>query len=425
MSDSVIQQIPIDQIRPSRHQARKDFDEDDIKSLAESIQKEGLVQPVSVRKVEDGYELIAGERRLRAVKLLGWPAVSSIVTDVVSEAAASAKGLVENLQRKDLNPMEEAEGFAKQAELDPTYWTHDEIAKVAGRSRSYVTQSLGFLKIPPEVQDYVRRLTLSRSHALEIVRLPKADEQSKASKLIVDGKLSIKETRKLVEGMLAGKPKDDRPKPKASAPTDPLAKVWDQAQKDPDSLRGGLWDVAFGRSKNSLVEVVEGWTLNVCPTGKDAPAALALWLKMITERVSAAAKPADLKRLQKEKKEVKEFKQQIAQSILGHPLPQPVEVPQATLEAMASALNDVSDLEDGEPRIPKTPQEEAELEALTAQGPGAVYAWIYGPQSGMARAMAKLTWPQMQIADPKEGLAKLLEGLRTMAASRAGGVQRP
>ena len=188
---------------------------------------------------------------------------------------------------------------------------------------------------------------------------------------------------------------------------------------------GGLWDVAYGRKKNTLGEVVEGWTLHVCPTGKDAPAALALWLKMITERVSAAAKPADIKRLQNERKEVNEFKQKVAQSVLGHPLPQPVEVPQATLEAMASVLNDVSDLEDGEPRIPKTPHEEAELEALTAQGPGAVYAWIYGPQSGMARSMAKLTWPQMQIADPKEGLAKLLEGLRTMAASRAGGVSRP
>src|ERR1017187_328717 len=94
-----IQQIAIDQIRPSSHQVRKDFDEAGISSLAESIEKEGLIQPITVRRVGDGYELIAGERRLRAVKSLGHPTIEARVIEVVSEAAASAKGLVENLQR--------------------------------------------------------------------------------------------------------------------------------------------------------------------------------------------------------------------------------------------------------------------------------------------------------------------------------------
>jgi ParB family chromosome partitioning protein len=208
-----VQQIPLDQIRPSKYQARNDFEEEGIKSLAESIQKEGLIQPVSVRKVGDAYELIAGERRLRAVKLLGWHDIDALVVEVVSEAAASAKALVENLQRKDLNPMEEAEAFARQAQLDPSYWTQEEVAKVAGRSRVYVTQSLGFLKLPPQVKEDVRRLTLTRSHALEIMRLPDADQQSKAGREAVKGDLSIKETRKLVDGMLrkTEKPKEGKP----------------------------------------------------------------------------------------------------------------------------------------------------------------------------------------------------------------------
>jgi ParB/RepB/Spo0J family partition protein len=201
---TVVQQIPVDQIKPSRHQARKDFDDESTKQLADSIDKEGLIQPITVRKVGEGFELIAGERRLRAVKSLGWPTIEARVIEVVSEAAACAKGLVENLQRKDLNPIEEAEGFLELNKLDPTHWTHDEIAKVAGRSRVYITQSLGFLQLPTKVRDYVSRLTLTRSHALEIMRLP-ADRQEMAADKIKNEKLSREQTRTLVDQMLGGK----------------------------------------------------------------------------------------------------------------------------------------------------------------------------------------------------------------------------
>ena len=206
---AVVQQIPVDQIAPSRHQARKDFDEEGIQQLAASIEKEDLLQPITVRKVGEGYELIAGERRLRAVKILGRPTIQAMVIEVASEAAACAKGLVENLQRKDLNPIEEAEGFQELNRLDPAYWTHDEIAKVAGHSRVYVTQSLGFSGLAPKVKDYVSRLTLTRSHALELMRLDPEKQEETADK-VVKGDLSRENTRKLVDQLI--KPKGEAAK---------------------------------------------------------------------------------------------------------------------------------------------------------------------------------------------------------------------
>src|SRR5579864_6482075 len=108
---SVFQSIAIDKIALSRHQARKVFDEEAIKGLAESMKQEGLLQPITVRLAGEAYELISGERRLRGAKLLGWPAIDAKVIQTLSEAEAAAKGLIENLQREDLNPIEEAQGF--------------------------------------------------------------------------------------------------------------------------------------------------------------------------------------------------------------------------------------------------------------------------------------------------------------------------
>src|SRR5579872_5379223 len=107
-SSSVFQLIPIDHIRSSPHQARKAFDPDSLRSLADSLQQEGLIQPITVRllpETENAYELVSGERRLRAAKLLGWTTIEAKIIQVISEGEAAAKGLIENLQREDLNPI--------------------------------------------------------------------------------------------------------------------------------------------------------------------------------------------------------------------------------------------------------------------------------------------------------------------------------
>ena len=136
--------------------------------------------------------------------------IEAKIIQPVSEGESSAKGLIENLQREDLNPIEEAEGFAKQVELVPSYWTHEQIAKVAGRSRVYITQSLGFLNLSSKIKDYVSRLTLSRSHALELMRLP-SERQDEAADLMVSETLSRGKARNLVDGIVAGSLKEDTP----------------------------------------------------------------------------------------------------------------------------------------------------------------------------------------------------------------------
>jgi ParB family chromosome partitioning protein len=220
-STSVFKLIPINRIRPSRHQARKVFNEDSIKSLARSIEVEGLEEAIGVRLVPppgtlpegivspDGewYELIFGERRLRAHQLLGKESIEAKIIEVPNEAAAAAKGLVENLQKDDINPMDEAEGFDHLNKLDPGYWTHDRMADVVGggRARSYITLSIGMLKLPSGVQDNVRRRTLSRSHAIELCRLPSSDLQEKAAKIIISRDLNREATRTLVDKMTGQK----------------------------------------------------------------------------------------------------------------------------------------------------------------------------------------------------------------------------
>ncbi len=191
--ESNFQTIPVDQIKPSPHQARKVFDEEALKGLAESMKQEGLMQPIAVRKVGDTYELISGERRLRAAKLIGWPAIDAKIIKTVSEGEAAAKGLIENLQREDLNAIEEARGFEELNHLDPAYWTQEQIGKVTGKGQTYVSESLGLLRLPESVQDFIARAILSRSHGELLLRLPTPKQQEAVANLIVKHGWSVRE----------------------------------------------------------------------------------------------------------------------------------------------------------------------------------------------------------------------------------------
>ncbi len=160
-AQSVIKLIPVDHILPSRHQARKNFPEARIKSLADSIEDVGLIELISVFVVSapgqipegvspDGewYELIAGECRWRAYKYKGRKVIEAIIRSAPSDAVAAAMGLYENIQRQSLNPIEEGEGFDHLNKLDPAKYTHEKIAADIGKDRSYVTHSIGLLQLP-------------------------------------------------------------------------------------------------------------------------------------------------------------------------------------------------------------------------------------------------------------------------------------
>jgi ParB/RepB/Spo0J family partition protein len=212
------------------------------------MRQEGLIQPITVRTLlptagdrgEPGYELVSGERRMRAAKLLGWTSIEARVISVISEGEVAAKGLIENLQREDLNPIEEAEGFSQLNQVDPTYWTHERIGQVTGKSRAYITQSLSLLRLPEAIKEDVRRRTYSRGHALEVARLPGPSMQLSVAKMI-PGKLTREQTRKLIDSLLIGKKSLKMTKPgvvstKVKAgiqEEDPLADLWPELMMNP------------------------------------------------------------------------------------------------------------------------------------------------------------------------------------------------
>jgi ParB family chromosome partitioning protein len=359
---SVFQSIPIDQIRPSRHQARKDFDEEGIKELAVSIDKEGLLQPITVRQVGDGYELIAGERRLRAVKSLGHPTIEARVIEVISEAASCAKGLVENLQRKDLNPIEEAEGFRELGQLDPAHWTQEQIAMVAGKKQGYVSDSLRLLGMPAEILENIRRRILSRSHGLELMRLS-PEKQVEVSKQVISKDLSRGETRKLVDGMVGGG-KDT----KSPAPTP--GQVADLAWKGKE--------IAINRHFKPTEESLQDYLTWLTPA-----------LQAFVE-----AKPA------RKYGHLKEVATPPANAAVVEKMVRPVKEAEESLK------------DTFKPRLPANAAEETELADLAAKdGPKAVYTWIYGADSPMTQAVPFNTWEEASTT-PADGLKQLLEGIR-------------
>lgn len=165
---SSLREIPLGEIRPNHYQPRKEFSADELKELSESIRNTGLLQPIAVRRVDGGYELVAGERRLRAVKSLGWSAIPAIIRNY-DDRTMLTLALIENLQRADLNPIEEAEGYARLAsEFD---LTQNEIADLVGKDRSTVANLQRVLQLPAEVRRMLETGALSLGHARPLLAL--------------------------------------------------------------------------------------------------------------------------------------------------------------------------------------------------------------------------------------------------------------
>ena len=155
--------IPVAQIAPNPNQPRDDFDQAAIDSLAASIDSVGLLQPIIVRSVDDGYVLVAGERRLRAMKQLGRPDIAAVIREATDDQTNLTEALVENLQREDLNPLEEAAAYREL--LEEFGMTHDEVADRVGKSRSAVTNTVRLLQLSEEIQRLVASRELSAGHA--------------------------------------------------------------------------------------------------------------------------------------------------------------------------------------------------------------------------------------------------------------------
>lgn len=197
-SDNRVYRLPIEKIRPGRYQPRQYFDEQALEELANSIRAQGIIQPIVVRRQEHGYELIAGERRWRAAQRAGLDAIPAIIQDL-PEQAAMAIGLIENIQREDLNVLEEAAAIDRL--IQEFQLTHQEIAEAIGRSRASITNLLRLLKLCPEVKVWLERGKLDMGHARALLILPVELQQSVAE-IIIDKQLSVRQTELLVKQTL-------------------------------------------------------------------------------------------------------------------------------------------------------------------------------------------------------------------------------
>lgn len=180
----------IEEIRPNRSQPRKYFDESKLEELIESIKEKGILEPLIVRKVDDGYELIVGERRWRAAQKVGLKEVPVIVKEV-GDREVLELSLIENLQREDLNPIEEAEAYKKL--IDEFNLSQEELSKRIGKDRTTITNTLRLLKLSSEIKEYIKKNKITQGHARAILSLENKDKQKQLCELIINEGLSVRE----------------------------------------------------------------------------------------------------------------------------------------------------------------------------------------------------------------------------------------
>ena len=190
--------VRINEVEPNRDQPRKDFDEDALMELADSIRQFGILQPLLVQKKKNYYEIIAGERRWRAAKLAGIKEVPIIVKDYTDQEIVEIS-LIENIQRENLNPIEEAMAFKRL--LQEFQLKQDEVAERVSKSRTAVTNSMRLLKLSPRVQQMIIDDMISTGHARALLAIDDEEQQFILANKIFDEKLSVRETEKLVKAL--------------------------------------------------------------------------------------------------------------------------------------------------------------------------------------------------------------------------------
>lgn len=236
--------LPISQVEPGLNQPRKWFDEDALADLAASIREHGIIQPLTVRRLSTGYyQIIAGERRWRAARLAGLTEIPAVVIEADDQKAAEL-ALVENLQREDLNPMEEAAGY--QSLIQTYHMTQEEAARRVGKSRSAVANAMRLLGLQPGVRKLVEEGSLSAGHARALLPLSPA-LQTKAAETVVQGQLSVRQTEVLAKKLLT-EPAEEPEIPEPPKEVDYAA----EAQRSLASRLGRGVKIVTGRKKGRI-----------------------------------------------------------------------------------------------------------------------------------------------------------------------------
>ncbi|MFW5998431.1 MAG: ParB/RepB/Spo0J family partition protein [Bacillota bacterium] len=214
-SDHSIKEIYVENIEPNPFQPRQEFDQESLEELAQSIKNNGVLQPITVREAKpELYQLVTGERRWRACKLIGLKKVPAIIKEY-SDDQMMEIALIENLQREDLNPIEEAQAYKKM--MDNFDMTQEDVSKKVGKSRSSIANMVRLLNLTPKVQMFVSRGTLSMGHARALLALKDNKVQIKAAEHVIKNNLSVRETEKYVSRLnnlkKANKSSDQNEKP--------------------------------------------------------------------------------------------------------------------------------------------------------------------------------------------------------------------
>jgi len=246
---------PIEDIRPNRDQPRKSFAADKLDELAASIREKGIIQPLVVRKMSEHYELVAGERRWRAAQKAGLREVPVVIQDI-SDDTALEMALIENIQREDLNAIEQAEAF--HSLIEKFHLSQEEMAKRVGKDRSTVTNSLRLLKLPLEIKNDILEDRLSMGHARALLALESHELMEKAREEILRRHLSVRETENLVKRLKAKR--TPRPKP---APGPEITSVVDSLKRRfmtrvaiRQSGRGGKIEISYSTA-DELTRIID------------------------------------------------------------------------------------------------------------------------------------------------------------------------
>ena len=235
--------LPVSQIESCRNQPRHIFDPEKLEELAESIRQHGIIQPLTVRRLSSGYyQIIAGERRWRAAKLAGLQEVPAVVIEA-DDRKAMELAMIENLQREDLNPIEEAQGF--RSLVTRFGLTQEQAAQRVGKSRSAVSNTMRLLELEQPVLDLVENGTLSAGHARALLPLP-ADQRLTAAKEIIDKSLSVRQTEQLVKRLLDRKPEKKEP------PPSPAVNYVAAAERELSARLGRACHIAQGKKKGKV-----------------------------------------------------------------------------------------------------------------------------------------------------------------------------
>ena len=241
--DDALRTLKLRDVEPNPNQPRREFDPAALEELAESIRQNGIITPITVRKVDDRYQIIAGERRWRASRMAGLEEIPAYVLEV-DEREAYQYALVENLQRQDLNPIEEALGYRRL--MDDYGYSQEKAGEKVGRSRPYITNALRLLSLPQLICDMIASGALSAGHGRALVVL---DEQKamEAAKSILEKELSVRETEALVKRMLEEQPEEEEEKKE-----DAIAMYVRELEQSLASSTGHKISIKHGRKKGKL-----------------------------------------------------------------------------------------------------------------------------------------------------------------------------